>query len=194
MCDCLASVALWLVMFLVPKSPPLIIREILPNPKPIPGVTNHLAFLLFVPIRTFSSLCEIAFRMYIYFKVTNFTNVLISTSTIIILILTYVLQSVLSFIFYVFQFNISLLTIPSAISLLFRSFFVPANILVSHDGITQIFINNLQDLHQDFKDFMTSMTNVGRASWHFLQSIKNLFNSNQVAPQEIELGSISSSE
>ena len=92
------------------------------------------------------------------------------------------------------KFSSATLFFPTTFFLLLRSFFDPANVLVSQDGIIQIFINNLQDLQEDFKDFMTFMLNAGRASWHFLKSLKNLLNSNQVAPQEIELGSISSSE
>ena len=123
---------------------------------------SNFSILLVLPLRTFSCLSEIVFRAYVYFKVTNLSNVLISSRTIAILILSYLI-AIFSGIIVIFQFNLSMF-VPYTLSLLFRSFFVPANIVVSHDGITQIFINNLENLREDLTQLMISTTNVGRAS------------------------------
>ena len=191
MFDGVAAATLWLIMYFGADYPPPIVAFLLPESPP---ETSQMAFLLILPLRTFSSLSEAAFRLYVYFKLTNFSNVLISSSTIAILILTYILGIISAFLINFFQINFSKAVFPLTFTLLLRSLFVPANILVRQDGIIQIFIDNLNDLEEDFKDFMTSMTNAALASWRFLQSLKNQFNSNQVAPQEIELGSTSSSE
>ena len=191
MFDGVAAATLWLIMYFGADYPPRFVASALPEPPP---ETSQIGFLLILPLRTFSSLSEVAFRLYVYFKLTNLSNVLISYSTIAILILTYILGLVSTALMNIFQINSAAAFFPPTFALLVRSFFVPANVLVSQDGVIQIFIENLNDLEEYFKDFMTSMFNAVQASWHFLQSLKNLFNSNQVAPQEIELGSTSSSE
>ena len=191
MFDGVAAATLWLIMYFGADYPPLLVALLLPESPP---ELSKMAFLLVLPIRGFSCLSEVIFRVYVYFKITNLSNALINSSTIAILILTYILGLVSATLGTIFQINFSSTIIPLLFATLLRSFFVPANILVRQDGIIQIFIENLNDLEENFKDFMTSMSNAVLASWHFLQSFKNLFNSNQVAPQEIELGSTSSSE
>ena len=191
MFDGVAATTLWLIMYFGADYPPLLVALLLPESPP---ELSKMAFLLVLPIRGFSCLSEVIFRVYVYFKITNLSNALINSSTIAILILTYILGLVSATLGTIFQINFSSTIIPLLFATLLRSFFVPANILVRQDGIIQIFIENLNDLEENFKDFMTSMSNAVLASWHFLQSFKNLFNSNQVAPQEIELGSTSSSE
>ena len=184
-------IALGLIVYFCTDYPPYIVTLLLPE---VPSETSQLATFLLLPLRSFCCLSEVAIRIYVYFKISNLSNVLISSSTIAILIFSYIFTVVSAFLLFVLKFSSATLFFPTTFSLILRSFFVPANVLVSQDGIIQIFINNLQDLQEDFKDFMTFMLNAGRASWHFLKSLKNLLNSNQVAPQEIELGSISSSE
>ena len=83
-----------------------------------------------------------------------------------------------------FEFNVSLL-IPYTVSLLLRSFLVPANNVLSHDSISQIFVDSVKDL---LDDFTAKIMNVGRVTWNFLKSLKSPFNSNQVSPEEIEEG------
>ena len=85
---------------------------------------------------------------------------------------------------FVFEFNVSLL-ISYTVSLLLRSFLVPANIVLSHDNISQIFVDSVKDL---LDDFTAKIMNVGRVTWNFLKSLKSPFNSNQVSPEEIEEG------
>ena len=83
-----------------------------------------------------------------------------------------------------FEFNVSLL-ISYTVSLLLRSFLVPANIVLSHDNISQIFVDSVKDF---LDDFTAKIMNVGRATWNLLEYLKSPFNSNQVSPEEIEEG------
>ena len=191
MVDGLIAATLGLIVYFCTDYPPYVVTLLLPE---VPPETSQLATLLLLSLRSFCCLSEVAFRIYVYFKISNLSNVLISSSTIAILILSYIFTIVSALLLFVLKFSSATLFFPITFSLLLRSFFVPANVLLSQDGIIQIFINNLQDLQEDSKDIMTFMSNAGRTSWHFLKSLKNLLNSNQVAPQEIELGSISISE
>ena len=178
--DGLAGLVFWLIVYFGAEYPPLVVNNLYPDPSP---QSSQLAFLLILPLRVLSCLSEIIFRIYVYFKITNLSNVLINSSTIAILILTYVVGLVSGVVF-VFEFNVSLL-IPYTVSLLLRSFLIPANIVLSHDNISQIFVDSVKDF---LDDFTAKIMNVWRVTWIFLKSLKNLFNSNQVSPEEIEEG------
>ena len=127
MFDDVAAATLWLIMYFGADYPPPIVAFLLPESPP---ETSQMAFLLILPLRTFSSLSEAAFRLYVYFKLTNFSNVLISSSTIAILILTYILGIISAFLINFFQITA---VFPLTFTLLLRSLFVPANILVRQD-------------------------------------------------------------
>ena len=166
MFDGLIASTLGLIVYFCTDYLPYVVTLLLPE---VPSETSQLATFLLLPLRSFCCLSEVAIRIYVYFKISNLSNVLISSSTIAILIFSYIFTIVSAFLLFVLKFSSATLFFPTTFSLLLRSFFVPANVLVSQDGIIQIFINNLQELQEDFKDFMTFMLNAGRASWHFLK-------------------------
>ena len=156
MVDGLIAATLGLIVYCCTDYPPYVVTLLLPE---VPPETSQLATLLLLPLRTFCCLSEVAFRIYVYFKISNLSNVLISSSTIAILILSYIFSIASAFLLFVLKFSNASLFFPTTFSLLLRSFFVPANVLLSQDGIIQIFIINLQDLQEDFKDLMTFMLN-----------------------------------
>ena len=175
--DFVVSALTGLVIILGPTEHPLIVARLLPETIPEPST---LGFFIIVPFRTFSCLSEIFFRAYVYIHVTDIPNVLINSRTIVILILSYVLVIVTSFVAVEFSIDFDHVIISNAISLLFRAFFIPTNIIVNNVSLSQSFIDNVQVLEDSFKDFMTSTIN--RLNM-LLSLLKNIFRSNQVAPQ-----------
>ena len=175
--DCVVSVVLGLGMILGPTQHPLIVARLLPE---IVLEPSSFGFFIIVPFRTFSCLSEIIFRAYVHISVTNIPNVLISTRTICILISSYILVIVTGFIIVTFNIGFDIIVVSNAIALHFRAFFVPTNMIVSNESLSQTFVNNVQDLGDSFKDFMTSTINKLNMS---LNLLKDIFRSNQVAPQ-----------
>ena len=150
--DVVAAISFWLIMFFGADYPPKLVTRLLPDTSP--NEHSKLGIFLLIPLIICSCLSEIAFRTYVYFKMTNLSKVLICTSSIAIIVLTYIFGSALAILVNFFQFDPTTALISFTFSLLLRSFFVPANILLSQDGIIQIFIENLNDLEENSKDFI----------------------------------------
>ena len=144
---------------------------------------NNLVFFLVVPFRTLSCLCELAFRTYVYYSVTELSNVLISTSTIVLLIFSYLLVIFIGLFEVIFRIGIDTVVVSTSCSLLLRAFLVPANIIASNVGTSQTFMNSVEEFGQSLKDLMIKIYSILNASVNVL---KNVFRSNHVAPQAQE--------
>ena len=144
---------------------------------------NNLVFFLVVPFRTLSCLCELAFRTYVYYSVTELSNVLISTSTIVLLIFSYLVVIFIGLFEVIFRIGFNTIVVSTSCSLLLRAFLVPANVIVSNVGTSLTFINNIEELGQSLKETMIRIYSILNASANVL---KNFFRSNHVAPQSLE--------
>ena len=167
-------------MCLGPSQHPLMVASLLPDVFKEP---NNLVFFLVVPFRTLSCLCELAFRTYVYYSVTELSNVLISTSTIVLLIFSYLLVIFIGLFEVIFRISFNTIVVSTSCSLLLRAFFVPANIIVSNVGISETFMNSIEEFGQSFKETMIRICSILNASVNVL---KNVFRSNHVAPQPQE--------
>ena len=138
-------------MCLGPNQHPLMVASLLPEVVKEP---NNLVFFLVVPFRTLSCLCELAFRTYVYYSVTELSNVLISTSTIVLLIFSYLLVIFIGLFEVIFRIGFNSIIVSTSCSLLLRAFFVPANIIASNVGTSQNFMNSVEEFGQSLKDLM----------------------------------------
>ena len=68
------AATLGLIVYCCTDYPPYVVTLLLPE---VPPETSQLATLLLLPLRTFCCLSEVAFRIYVYFKISNLSNVLI---------------------------------------------------------------------------------------------------------------------
>ena len=61
--------------------------------------------------------------------------------------------------------------------------FVPANIIVSNVGASQVFVDSIEEFGQSLKDLMTRFISILNTSLYVL---KNVFRSNHVDPESQE--------